>query len=102
MQNFLKLPNAFNASTLHPYTLNNTPHSSRVSFLIPKKGGRRIEANAGKREQRLLADYAEREHFRAAAGWSIEANAGKRGQRLLADYAEREHFRAREAWSIES
>ena len=62
----------------------------------------RIEANASKREQRLLADYAEREHFRAAEGWSIEANASKRGQRLLAGYAEREHFRAAEGWSIEN
>ena len=30
----------------------------------------------------------------------IEANAIKRGQRLLADYAEREHFRADAVWSI--
>ena len=50
----------------------------------------RIEANASKREQRLLADYAEREHFRAAEGWSIEANAIKRGQSVQARSAERE------------
>ena len=31
----------------------------------------RIEANASKREQRLLASYAEREHFRASEAWSI-------------------------------
>ncbi|MBQ8272101.1 MAG: hypothetical protein IJZ09_03740 [Tidjanibacter sp.] len=62
----------------------------------------RIEANAIKRGQSGLARYAEREHFRATAGWSIEANASKRVQRLLADYAEREHFRAAEGWSIEN
>ena len=39
--------------------------------------------------QRLLADYAERKHFRANEVWSIEANASKRVQRLLADYAEK-------------
>ena len=32
-------------------------------------------ANASKREQRLLADYAEREHFRADAVWSNVAVA---------------------------
>ena len=32
----------------------------------------RIEANAIKRGQSVLARYAEREHFRAAEGWSIE------------------------------
>ena len=32
--------------------------------------------------------------------WKMEANAIKRGQRLLADYAEREHFRADVVWSI--
>ena len=31
-----------------------------------------MEANASKREQRLLASYAEREHFRASEAWSIE------------------------------
>ena len=56
-------------------------------------------ANASKREQRLLADYAEREHFRADVVWSNVANASKRGQRLLADYAEREHFRTDVVWS---
>ena len=40
--------------------------------------------------------------FPRARELRIEANASKRGQRLLADYAEREHFRAREAWSIEN
>ena len=32
----------------------------------------KIEANASKREQRPLVDYAEREHFRASEAWSIE------------------------------
>ena len=32
----------------------------------------KIEANASKRGQRALVHYAEREHFRAAEGWSIE------------------------------
>ena len=32
-------------------------------------------ANASKRGQRLLADYAEREHFRADAVWSNVAGA---------------------------
>ena len=41
----------------------------------------KIEANASKRGQRLLADYAEQKHFRANEVWSIEANASKRGQK---------------------
>ena len=44
--------------------------------------------------------YAEREHFRAAEGWSIFANASKRGQRALVHYAEREHFRQNKVFSI--
>ena len=37
-----------------------------------RKSRKGIEANASKREQRLLADSAEREHFRASEAWSIE------------------------------
>ncbi|MBQ1214178.1 MAG: hypothetical protein IIX81_04060 [Tidjanibacter sp.] len=45
----------------------------------------RIEANASKRGQRLLADYAEREHFRATEGWSIE-NFGAPSVRVFINF----------------
>ncbi|MBP3382829.1 MAG: hypothetical protein J6K78_02840 [Tidjanibacter sp.] len=43
----------------------------------------KIGANASKREQRPLVDYAEQEHFRASEAWSIEKVASKREQRVL-------------------
>ena len=34
--------------------------------------------------------------------FKIQANASKRVQRLLADFAKREHFRANKVWSIQN
>ena len=50
---------------------------------LGKRGRRNVKrltsnvANASKRGQRLLADYAEREHFRADAVWSNVAGRTK-------------------------
>ena len=51
-------------------------------------------------ERAERAERAERELRIENGKWKMEANASKRVQRLLASYAEREHFRASEAWSI--
>ena len=40
-------------------------------------------ANASKRGQRLLADYAEREHFRADAVWSNVAGSHLRARKHI-------------------
>ena len=46
-----------------------------ILYFVGAEGELRIEANASKRGQRPLVDYAEREHFRASEAWSIEKAA---------------------------